>query len=148
MGQMRRGALGDGGAVVNRTEPSVEFTTMGKKNIVIGCAVTAAVLVGGLAALGVWGVKSMEKEVKKADISPSVYESVNVGDSEADVLGKLPARDSWVTLGLEDQGPKPPEGATCRYFTSDEGDDSDTFTVFRFCFREGKLVAKDTFEGR
>ncbi|MFE4056637.1 hypothetical protein ACFXP3_10130 [Streptomyces sp. NPDC059096] len=119
---------------------------MSRKNIVIGCAVTASVLAGGLAALAVWGVRRMGEELKKADISPRVYESLKVGDAEADVLAELPVGDSWVTLGLNDRGPKPPEGATCRYFTSDEGDDPDTFTVFRLCFREGTLVAKDTFE--
>ncbi|MFE3826653.1 sensor histidine kinase [Streptomyces sp. NPDC059092] len=147
VGQMRRGAAGEGGAVINRIDPPTEFTTAmtNKKNVAIGCAVTAVILVGAFVALGTWGVKGVMKEMKKAEISPSVYESVKVGDAEADVQDKLPDEDSWLTTDLKDQGPKLPEGAACRHFTSDE-DGLDTVTVFRFCFSDKKLVAKDTFE--
>ncbi|MFI6697915.1 histidine kinase [Streptomyces sp. NPDC050509] len=146
VGQMSRGVAGDGGAVINRIDPPTEFTTVmtNKKNLAIGCAVTAVVLIGGTIALGAWGMSEVTKEMEKAEISPRVYESVKVGDAESDVQNELPAEDSWLTSDLKDQGPALPEGATCRHFTSDE-DDLDTVTVFRFCFRDGKLIAKDTF---
>nr|ANW12111.1 putative histidine kinase [Streptomyces albogriseolus] len=148
VGQMRRGAAGDGGAVINRIDPPTEFTTImtNKKNVAIGCAAVAVVLVGGVVAMGIWGTKELMKEMKKAEISPSVYESVKVGDAEADVQEKLPDGDSWTTSDLADQGPELPEGATCRHFTSDADESLDSLTVFRFCFRDGKLVAKDTFQ--
>ncbi|MBA2810555.1 two-component sensor histidine kinase [Streptomyces sp. KM273126] len=147
-GQMRRGAAGDRGAVINYIDPPTEFTTAmtNKKNVAIGCAAIAVVLVGGIVALGTWGTKEVMKEMKKAEISPSVYESVKIGDAEADVQDKLPDGDSWLTSDLSDQGPELPEGATCRYFASDEDDNLDSMTVFRFCFRDGKLVAKDTYQ--
>ncbi|MFE2940378.1 sensor histidine kinase [Streptomyces sp. NPDC059255] len=148
VGQRRRGAAGDGGAVINRIDPPTEFTTTmtNKKNVAIGCAAIAVLLVGGIVAMGVWGTKEVMKDLEKAEISPSVYESVKVGDAEADVQEKLPDGDSWMTSDLADQGPDAPEGATCRHFTSDEDESLDSLTVFRFCFRDGRLIAKDTFQ--
>lgn len=119
-GQWRPGAVGDGGTVIDGADPQREFTTImsTRKNVAIGCAVTAVVLVAGVIGLGVWGVGVMTEEVKKADISPSVYEETKVGDAEADIRARLPEEDSWLTSDLADQGPKLPEGATCRHFTS------------------------------
>ncbi|MFC9426707.1 sensor histidine kinase [Streptomyces sp. NPDC056987] len=147
-GQLRRGAAGDGGAVINRIDPPTEFTTTmtNKKNVAIGCAAVAVVLVGGIVAIGIWGTNEVMKEMKRAEISPSVYESVKVGDAETDVQKKLPDGDSWLTSDLDEQGPAAPEGATCRHFASDEDESLDSLTVFRFCFRDGKLIAKDTYQ--
>lgn len=83
-------------------------------------------------------------EVDKAMIPPRVYESAKVGDPEADVQDELPDEDSIMTAAWEDQGPQIPKGATCRHFASDDPDD--TTTLFRFCFRDGKLVEKQTFK--
>jgi hypothetical protein len=73
-----------------------------------------------------------------------MYEAAKVGDPEADVQDKLPEEDSVLTSGLEDKGPQIPKGATCRHFASDDPDDIST--IFRFCFSDGKLVAKHTFK--
>ncbi|WP_329385223.1 sensor histidine kinase [Streptomyces sp. NBC_01716] len=146
VGQIPPGAVDHGGTVTNRSEPQTEFTTImsTRKNVAIGCAGTAVVLIAGIIALGVWGVGALKSEFEKAEISPSVYESVKVGDPEADVQGKLPDEDSALTSDLKDQGPALPEGASCRHFVS-AADNLDTTTVFRFCFRDGKLVAKETY---
>ncbi|MFE4057812.1 sensor histidine kinase [Streptomyces sp. NPDC059096] len=146
-GQMNSAAAGEGGAVIHRTDPPTEFTTVmtNQKNLAIGCALTAVVLIGGIFALGVWGTKEVMRDMRKAEISPSVYESAKVGDAEADVQDKLPDEDSWLTSDLKDQGPDLPKDANCRHFVSDE-DGLDIVTVFRFCFRDGELIAKDTFE--
>ncbi|MFI0516048.1 sensor histidine kinase [Streptomyces sp. WSLK1-5] len=149
-GQRRPGAVGDGGTVINGADPQREFTTTmsTRKNVAIGCGVTAVVLVAGVIALGVWGVGAMTEEMKKADISPTVYEEAKVGDAEADIQARLPEEDSWLTSDLADQGPKPPEGATCRHFTSKDDRDLDAVTVFRFCFQDGKLVSKETYKAK
>ncbi|MBT3077395.1 two-component sensor histidine kinase [Streptomyces sp. CYG20] len=149
-GQWRPGAVGDGGTVINGADPQRECTTImsTRKNVAIGCAVTAVVLVAGVIGLGVWGIGVMTEEVKKADISPSVYEEAKVGDAEADIQARLPEEDSWLTSDLADQGPKLPEGATCRHFTSKDDQGVDELTVFRFCFRDGKLVSKETYKAR
>lgn len=149
-GQWRPGAVGDGGTVIDGTDPQREFTTImsTRKNVAIGCAVTAVVLVAGVVGLAVWGVGVMTEEVKKADISPSVYEEAKVGDAEADIQARLPEEDSWLTSDLADQGPELPEGATCRHFTSKDDQGVDELTVFRFCFRDGKLVSKETYKAK
>nr|WP_028416085.1 histidine kinase [Streptomyces sp. SID8359] len=149
-GQWRPGAVGDGGTVINGADPQREFTNImsTRKNVAIGCAVTAVVLVAGVIGLGVWGIGVMMEEVKKADISPSVYEEAKVGDAEADIQARLPEEDSWLTSDLADQGPELPEGATCRHFTSKDDQGVDELTVFRFCFRDGKLVSKVTYKAK
>ncbi|WP_338119405.1 sensor histidine kinase [Streptomyces parvus] len=149
-GQLRPGAVGDGGTVINGADPQREFTAImsTRKNVAIGCAVTAVVLVAGVIGLGVWGIGVLTDEVKKADISPSVYEEAKVGDAEADIRARLPEEDSWLTSDLADQGPELPEGATCRHFTSKDDQGVDELTVFRFCFQDGKLVSKETYKAK
>ncbi|MFE7333551.1 sensor histidine kinase [Streptomyces griseus] len=149
-GQRRPGAVVDGGTVINGADPQRKFTTImsTRKNVAIGCAVTAVVLVAGVIGLGIWGVGVLTEEVKKADISPSVYEEAKVGDAEADIRARLPEEDSWLTSDLADQGPKLPEGATCRHFTSKDDRGVDALTVFRFCFQDGKLVSKETYQAK
>ncbi|MEU5330864.1 sensor histidine kinase [Streptomyces parvus] len=149
-GQWRPGAVGDGGTVIDGADPQREFTTTmsTRKNVAIGCAVTAVVLVAGVIGLGVWGIGVLTEEVKKADISPSVYEEARVGDAEADIQARLPKEDSWLTSDLADQGPRLPEGATCRHFTSKDDQGVDELTVFRFCFQDGKLVSKVTYKAK
>lgn len=146
VGQPGAGAADNSGAVINRSDPQGEFaaTMSKKKNVAIGCAVTAVVLVVGIVALGIWGVTAFMDEVDKAMIPPRVYESATVGDPEADVQDQLPDGDSIMTAAWEDQGPPIPKGATCRHFASDDPDD--TTTLFRFCFRDGKLIEKKTFK--
>ncbi|MFJ3481422.1 sensor histidine kinase [Streptomyces microflavus] len=147
-GQRRPGAVGDGGTVINGADPQREFTAImsTRKNIAIGCAVTAVVLVAGAIGLGIWGIDAMTEEVKKAEISPSVYEEAKVGDAEADIQARLPEEDSWLTSDLADQGPELPDGATCRHFSSEDDQGVDLLTVFRFCFQDGKLVSKETYK--
>ncbi|MFD8110711.1 sensor histidine kinase [Streptomyces microflavus] len=147
-GQLRSGAVDDGGAVINGADPQREFTAImsTRKNVAIGCAVTAVVLVAGVIGLGVWGIGVMTEEVKRAEISPSVYEEAKVGDAEADIRARLPEEDSWLTSDLADQGPELPEGATCRHFSSEDDQGVDFLTVFRFCFQDGKLVSKVTYK--
>ncbi|MEU0355397.1 sensor histidine kinase [Streptomyces cyaneofuscatus] len=149
-GQWRPGAVGDGGTVIDGADPQREFTTTmsTRKNVAIGCAVTAVVLVAGVIGLGVWGIGVLTEEVKKADISPSVYEEAKVGDAEADIQARLPEEDSWLTSDLADQGPELREGATCRHFTSKDDQGVDELTVFRFCFQDGKLVSKVTYKAK
>lgn len=142
------GAADHSKAVFNRADPQGEFaaTMSSKKNVAIGCAVTAVVLVGGVITLAVWGVGALLDEVDKATIPPSVYERAKAGAPEADVQDELPDEDSVLTEDYKNMGPRKPEGATCRHFGSDDPDD--TTTIFRFCFRDGKLVAKQTFQDR
>ncbi|MFI6010705.1 sensor histidine kinase [Streptomyces sp. NPDC051243] len=144
-GQIDGGAAGDGGAVIDRSDPQGEFAAImsSKKKVALGCAVTAVALVVGVVALGAWGLKALWDEVKSGTISADVYESAKVGDAEADLKAKLPEGSSLLTDGQDKQGPPLPEGATCRHYL-----DVDDDIVYRFCFRDGKLVAKESFKDK
>ncbi|MBZ3908003.1 sensor histidine kinase [Streptomyces griseiscabiei] len=146
VGQRGAGAVDDGGPAINRADPQGEFaaTMSRRKNIAIGCAATAVVLVVGVLALGAWGMNALMEEGRKVSISPRLYESARIGDSEAALREELPEGDSVLTEGLEEQGPPTPEGATCRHFMSDDPDGVMSI-YFRFCFRDGRLVDKQTF---
>ncbi|WP_059080370.1 sensor histidine kinase [Streptomyces scabiei] len=146
VGQSGADTPDDSGAVINRADPQGELAaTMSKgKNIAIGCAVTAVVVVVGVLGLGAWGLGKLMKEAEKVSLSPSVYEAAKIGDPESALREKLPDGDSVLTEGLEKQGPPVPEGATCLHFMSDDPD-ALTSVFFRFCFRDGKLVDKQTF---
>ncbi|MFI2510652.1 sensor histidine kinase [Streptomyces sp. NPDC018972] len=142
-GQIGGGSAGDGGDVIERTDPQKEFTTImsSKKNAALGCALTAVVLVVGAGVLLVWGVSKLMDEVEKGVIPASVYESARVGDAEADLREKFPEGDSLLTDGVEKDGPPLPEDAVCEHFVDDEKD-----IVYRFCFRDGKLSSKESYE--
>ncbi|NUT29669.1 MAG: two-component sensor histidine kinase [Streptomyces sp.] len=142
-GQPGGGAAGDGGAVIDRFDPQGEFATImsSKKQVALGCVVTSVVLVVGVLALGAWGLTALFGEVESGTISASVYKSAKVGDAEKDVKAELPEGSSLLTEGQEKQGPPLPEGATCRHYL-----DVDDDIVYRFCFRDGKLVAKESFK--
>ncbi|TXS45548.1 two-component sensor histidine kinase [Streptomyces sp. uw30] len=144
-GQIGGGAAGDGGTVIDRSDPQGEFAAImsSKKKVALGCVVTSVVLVVGVLGLGAWGLMALFDEVESGTISPSVYKSAKVGDAEKDVKAKLPKGSSLLTDGQEKQGPALPEGATCRHYL-----DVDDDIVYRFCFRDGKLVAKESFEDK
>ncbi|CCK31018.1 two component sensor kinase [Streptomyces davaonensis JCM 4913] len=141
-GQIGIGAAHEGGAVIDRSDPQGEFAAImsSKKKVALGCAVTAVVLVVGVGTLVVWGLKALWDEVESGTITKGVYGSVRVGDAEADVEKKLPDGDSILTDGVEEQGPALPENATCRHFV-----DADADIVYRFCFRGGELVTKESY---
>ncbi|MFH0521174.1 sensor histidine kinase [Streptomyces sp. M41] len=142
-GQIEAGAAGDGGAVTDRSDPQREFAAImsSKKKVALGCAVTAVVLVVGVLGLGAWGLMALFDEVESGTISANQYKSVKVGDAEKDVKAKLPEGSSLLSSGQDKHGPPLPEGATCRHYL-----DIDDDIVYRFCFRDGKLVAKESYK--
>ncbi|MGW4107042.1 two-component sensor histidine kinase, partial [Streptomyces sp. NPDC004976] len=137
------GTAGDGGAVnAHRSDPQKEFAAImsSKKNVALGCAITAVVLVGGTIALLLWGVSKLMDEVEAGVIPASVYDSARIGDAEADLREKFPEGDSMLVDGVEKDGPPLPADAVCEHFVDDEED-----IVYRFCFRDGKLSAKESY---
>ncbi|MFF8915987.1 hypothetical protein ACF08M_22315 [Streptomyces sp. NPDC015032] len=80
-------------------------------------------------------------------IDPRQYRSIEIGTAEDEVREKLPAGDTFMTAGLDGGGPEKPAGARCLVLMSSEiGDDLDIEPVFRFCFRDGKLIEKKSYE--
>ncbi|MEV1082125.1 histidine kinase [Streptomyces sp. NPDC050211] len=150
-GQSEGARPGDGGAVIDWSGPPEKQKeldlAMGskKRGIAIGCG-AALVIIVGLGALAVWGIAKLWDESDKAMIEPSVYKSVQVGDTETAVRGKLPDGKSFLTDGLRDKGPAKPKGADCLVLLSTEiPDNLDDEPLFRFCFRDGKLIDKQSY---
>ncbi|MGW3590322.1 sensor histidine kinase [Streptomyces fungicidicus] len=143
-GQTGAGPAGDGGAVnTHRSDPQKEFASImsSKKNIALGCSLTAVALVVGAGALLFWGMGKLMDEVEKGVIPASVYESAEVGDAEADLRKKFPEGGSLLTDGVEKSGPPLPEDAVCEHFVDEDED-----IVYRFCFRDGKLSSKESYK--
>ncbi|MGA5710188.1 histidine kinase [Streptomyces cellulosae] len=140
-GQIPAGAAGDGGADMNRSDPKEYAAIMSsKKHVALGCALVSVVLVAGVGALLVWGVNKAIDEVEKGVIPAYVYEDARIGDAEAELRSQFPGGDSLLTDGVEKQGPPLPQDAVCEHYVDDEAD-----IVYRFCFRDGKLVAKESY---
>uniref|UniRef100_A0AAU3H6B2 histidine kinase n=1 Tax=Streptomyces sp. NBC_01401 TaxID=2903854 RepID=A0AAU3H6B2_9ACTN len=123
---------------VNRTKRS--------NGIVIGCGI--AVLVGVVIVIAVVvGVVFLVHESDKAMIEPSQYDAVKIGQSEQSVRDSLPDGDSFMNTGPGDGAPPEPDGATCLTLLSTElGSGWDSDPVFRFCFKDGKLIEKKSFD--
>ncbi|MER7376368.1 sensor histidine kinase [Streptomyces lanatus] len=150
-GQSERASNGDGGEVIDwsgspdRQKELDRAMGNKKKGVVIGCGIAAAVVVG-LVVLAVVAVVALVNESDNAMIEPSVYKSMKVGEAEADVRDKLPDGDSFLTEGLDSDGPAEPKGANCLVLMSTEIPDSlDDEPVFRFCFKDGKLIEKRSY---
>ncbi|MGP4011681.1 sensor histidine kinase [Streptomyces sp. 4N124] len=150
-GQSEGARPGNGGAVIDWSGPPEKQKeldlAMGskKKSIAIGCG-AALVIIVGLGALAVWGVAKLWNESDRAMIEPSVYKSVKVGDTETAVRDKLPDGKSFLTDGLRDKGPAKPKDADCLVLMSTEiPDNLDDEPMFRFCFKDGKLIEKQSY---
>ncbi|MDT0270521.1 histidine kinase [Streptomyces sp. DSM 44915] len=112
-----------------------------KKGIAIGCgaALFIVVSVGALFAWAYW-------ELESASIKPSVYEAVEIGDDEESVRDRLPGT-SFLIEDYQNEGPEKPAGAECLVLMSTEQpDDFSRSAVYRFCFEDGALVEKLSYE--
>ncbi|MEU9611589.1 histidine kinase [Streptomyces sp. NPDC048209] len=145
------GHPGDSDAVTDRNGLPKELAramsrTKRGNGIAIGCGLAAlagVVLVGAVVVGGIF----LMREADKAMIEPKQYEAVKVGQSEAEVRAQLPSGDSLMRPGSLADAPPAPEGSTCLVLLSTElGSSMDTEPVFRFCFKDGRLIEKTTFE--
>ncbi|MFE4214755.1 sensor histidine kinase [Streptomyces sp. NPDC056844] len=114
--------------------------------IAIGCGVAALIGVVLVIAVVV-GVVLLVREADKAMIEPAQYEAVKIGQSERSVRDALPHGDSFMNTGPGAGAPPEPDGSTCLTLLSSEiGSSLDADPVFRFCFKDGKLIEKKSFE--
>ncbi|MEU2159374.1 histidine kinase [Streptomyces sp. NPDC019396] len=117
-----------------------------KKVIVIGCGVAAFVALGLVAAV-VLGVIYLAGEGEKSMIEPKQFNALTVGQPEAELRKQLPNGDSFLAEGLRKGAPPEPPGAKCLTLGSTEQDGkADTITAYRFCFKDGKLIEKKSYE--
>ncbi|MFD0267159.1 sensor histidine kinase [Streptomyces sp. NPDC127106] len=113
--------------------------------IALGCGIAVAALVVFVIMIGAV-VTLLMGSATKAMISQEEYERIQVGESEQAVRDRLPTGESFLTEGLDRKGPQKPAGSTCMAWLSSESDDLSDDTVFRFCFKDGKLVDKQSYE--
>ncbi|MEU6015452.1 histidine kinase [Streptomyces sp. NPDC047515] len=150
--QQSQGVLwGNGGPVMDGTvsERELAMSGSGRKTgggVALGCGIGAGALVLLVLACG-FGLYLLVKEMDKSMIGPSQYRSIKIGTAEDEVREELPAGDTFMTAGLDGEGPKKPAGAQCLVLMSSEtGGNINTEPVFRFCFRDGKLIEKRSYE--
>ncbi|MEW2490575.1 histidine kinase [Streptomyces sp. NPDC048411] len=142
---------GNGGPVMDWTVSERELAMSGRtrstgSGIALGCGIAAGALVL-LMLIGGFGLYFLVGEMDKAMVDPSQYRAIKIGSAEDDVRDQLPAGDSFMSAGLDGAGPEEPAGARCLVLMSSEvGDSFSTEPVFRFCFRDGRLIEKKSYE--
>ncbi|WHM41311.1 histidine kinase [Streptomyces sp. BPTC-684] len=114
--------------------------------VALGCGIAFAVVVLLAVAAGV-GLFFLAGSADKATIDPAEYKDIKVGSPEQQVRDRLPDGDTFLTKGLPGKGPAEPAGSSCLVLMSSElGDSIKTEPVFRFCFKDGKLIEKQSYE--
>ncbi|MEU5808846.1 sensor histidine kinase [Streptomyces sp. NPDC047718] len=112
--------------------------------VALGCGIAVAALVVFVIVVGAV-MTLLVGSVTKAMLSPEEYERIQVGESERAVRDRLPSGESFLTEGLDRKGPLKPAGSSCAAWLSSENGELGDDTVFRFCFKDGKLVDKQSY---
>ncbi|MEW2137319.1 histidine kinase [Streptomyces sp. NPDC005409] len=113
--------------------------------VALGCGIAVAAVVLLVIVIGVFAVL-MIGSVDDAMLDRDEFDAVQVGDAEQEVRGRLPSGESILTAGMDRKGPPRPPGSSCVTLLSTEETELTTDRVFRFCFRDGKLVDKQAYE--
>ncbi|MGW0365530.1 sensor histidine kinase [Streptomyces sp. NPDC002990] len=114
--------------------------------VALGCGIAVAALVLLVIVMGA-GVALIVGTANDAMIHREEFDAVQVGQSEQDVRDKLPKGDNILTMGADRKGPPRPEGSEClALLSTEQPSDLGTDLIFRFCFKDGKLVDKQAYE--
>lgn len=113
--------------------------------VALGCGIAVAAVVVLLIVIGA-AVALLVGSVSDATIDRADYDGAQVGEPESTVRSRLPSGDSILTEGLDRKGPPRPQGATCLALLADDDSDLGSNSVFRFCFKDGKLVDKQAYQ--
>lgn len=149
--QISAGAIGEADPVIDgnglpKGLAKAMSTQKRSSGIAIGCGVAALIallLVVGLVVGGIFFASEMDNSM----IEPKQYTAVKVGQSEAEVRKQLPDGDSIFAEDLDKDAPPVPKGAQCLSLNSTElGSIWEKEPVFRFCFKDDKLIEKKSFE--
>ncbi|MFD9305761.1 sensor histidine kinase [Streptomyces sp. NPDC060048] len=114
-------------------------------SVALGCGIAVAAVVVLLIVIGA-AVALLVGSVGDATLSRAEYDSIRVGEAEDAVRPRLPSGDSILTEGLDRKGPPRPPGATCLALLADDDSGLGSDSVFRFCFKDGKLVEKQAYQ--
>ncbi|MFE9562566.1 sensor histidine kinase [Streptomyces sp. NPDC006487] len=115
--------------------------------VAMGCGIAVAALVVLLIVIGA-AVALLVGSVSDATIGQDDYDGIQVGEPESTVRSRLPSGDSILTEGLDRKGPPRPQGATCLVLLAEDGSELGSDSVFRFCFKDGKLVEKQAYQAK
>ncbi|MGV9498908.1 sensor histidine kinase [Streptomyces sp. NPDC003642] len=132
----RGGAVGGGGAsgtALARARVRV------RRNI--RRAALLPVLFGGVLVLSLVGLYVFTSAMTA--LSPGDYGRMRLGESRAELASVLPERRIRKPPPVVSEPPAPP-GAVCEYYRSGDSVLTFTDTLYRLCFEDDVLVAKDT----
>ncbi|MFE9631742.1 sensor histidine kinase [Streptomyces sp. NPDC006463] len=114
--------------------------------LAVGCGIAFAAVVLMVIVIGA-GVALLVGSMSEAVVAREEFDAVQVGESEQAVRERLPSGESFLTAGAERKGPPRPEGSKClALLASDDSQPLGTDLIFRFCFKDGKLVDKQAYE--
>ncbi|MFD9727355.1 sensor histidine kinase [Streptomyces sp. NPDC059072] len=114
--------------------------------VAMGCGIAVAALVLLVIVLGA-GMVFLVGSANEAMIDRAEFDAVKMGEPEQAVRGRLPDGANMLTQGLDRKGLPRPEGSSCLTLLSTEPQENlTTDTVFRFCFKDGKVVDKQVYE--
>lgn len=126
--------------------PHTGSPTRGSTHVMGRTAKIVLLSIAGLVVLccggGLIGVKFFIAKAKAASISPATFDAIQIGQAEADVRRRMPAKDSIAKDSLGGQEPPVPAGSKCAYALSSATVTEWSPTVYRFCFADGRLVEK------
>ncbi|WP_084223241.1 sensor histidine kinase [Kitasatospora cheerisanensis] len=120
-----------------------------RRSPALGCALGAGAVLAVVGVVAAVGILMFISSMRDATVSTKLYDSIEVGQSEEAVNGRLPVGSDFLTGEFKQIGPPVPDGAHCRWFAGDvpsgpEGNQD----VVRFCFKDGVLVEKQHFQGK
>ncbi|WKD33648.1 sensor histidine kinase [Streptomyces xanthophaeus] len=114
--------------------------------LAVGCGVAFAAAVLLMVAFGA-AVVLMIDSASDAMIDRDEFDAVHVGETEQAVRDRLPSGENFLTAGAARKGPPKPAGSEClALLAEDQPSGMGTDRIFRFCFKDGKLVEKQEYE--
>ncbi len=114
--------------------------------LAVGCGVAFAAMVLLVVVFGA-GVVLMIDSASDAMIDQDEFDAVHVGETEQAVRDRLPSGENFLTAGAARKGPPKPAGSEClALLAEDQPSGLGTDRIFRFCFKDGKLVEKQEYE--
>ncbi|MFG2990794.1 sensor histidine kinase [Streptomyces sp. NPDC048257] len=114
--------------------------------VAVGCGIAFAAVVLLVIVFGAGAVLLMDS-ASDAMIDRDEFDAVHVGEAEQAVRDRLPSGENFMTAGAARKGPLRPAGSDClALLAEDQPGALGTDLIFRFCFKDGKLVEKQEYE--
>ncbi|MEU9142505.1 histidine kinase [Streptomyces sp. NPDC048349] len=112
----------------------------------LGCGIAFAAVVLLVIVLGA-GMLLVVGSMGDSMLDRSGFDAVRVGEPEPAVRDRLPSGDNFLTAGADRKGPPRPEGSDClALLAKDQPGALGTDLIYRFCFKDGRLVDKQAYE--